>query len=65
VDSLPRRHEPDLQERRRPFDEPTLKEELLDRYAREESADPLLLPAIYVNLAELAMNDGEFERAQS
>jgi predicted ATPase/class 3 adenylate cyclase len=40
-----------------------LKEELLDRYTRQESADPLLLPAIFVNLAEFAMNDGEFERA--
>jgi predicted ATPase/class 3 adenylate cyclase len=40
-----------------------LKQELLDRYARQEIADPLLLPALFVNLAESAMKDGEFERA--
>ena len=40
-----------------------LNEELRDRYARQEPSDPLSLPAILVNLAELAMNDGEFERA--
>ena len=40
-----------------------LTEELRDRYARQEPSDPLSLPAILVNLAELAMNAGEFERA--
>jgi tetratricopeptide (TPR) repeat protein len=40
-----------------------LNEELRDRYARQEPSDPLSLPAILVNLAELAMNAGEFERA--
>jgi predicted ATPase/class 3 adenylate cyclase len=41
-----------------------LKQELLDGYARQETADPLLLPAMFFNLAELAMNVGEFERAR-
>jgi len=37
-----------------------LKQELLDGYAKQEHADPLLLPAMFFNLAELAMNAGEF-----
>jgi tetratricopeptide (TPR) repeat protein len=42
----------------------TLKEELLERAAQSELSDPLWVPALLVNLAEIAMETGELTRAR-